>query len=106
MSSNSSQFFDDFTPPPPLLFERPILGPVSLRRHVLCREILNLQPTTKLKKNDENAERHKFIMQRIVGPKTALDERTLGTIEVERADRAQFIRELMLATIQLEDNST
>jgi hypothetical protein len=84
---------------------RPIFGPISLRRQVLRKSLIPIESnsngnsTNFKKKNDENVERQKFLMQRM-GIVTALDELSLETKETEKADRALFIQELMLTTIQ------
>lgn len=50
-------------------------------------------------KNEEKAQRHPFLMSK-KEVTTADEERSQESRESEQADRAKFVQELMLATIQ------
>lgn len=100
-----------------MLLDRPVFGPISVRRtqqtlrsHILRlnhvralqdEEISNSNYEKKPNKSEKNSSQsHKFLMSKMKVAATAVDERSCESREVERAERAMFVQELMLATIQ------
>lgn len=64
------------------------------------RHLSEVEITTSNQRKAEKANKnHKFLMSKMKIP-TAVDELSQARLESDRSERAMFVRELMLATIQ------
>lgn len=70
------------------------------RLPLLKKATAKVEEAEKVKKKDDNG--HKFLMGTMKNP-TENDEDSQEAIEMQRAERVQFVQELMLASVQNEN---